>query len=139
MQDRVLLAVSPEVRSRLGTVLAPFDVTQAFTAAELRAALATRQFDLVVVGTHFEESKALEVIQEVRHAAPNARIVCVRGVPFMRVGKPAMDALRLACEALGAAQVIDLLDYPDDEAGNRAIRELFERELAGSAPSAARA
>ena len=126
MQDRVLLAVSPEVRRRLGAALATFDVTQAVSAAELRTALATQHFDLIVVGTHFEECKALEVIEEVRRAAPHARIVCVRGVPFMRVGKPAMDALRLACEALGAAQLVDLLDYPDDEAGNRAIRAVFE-------------
>jgi len=38
-----------------------------------------------------------------------------------------MNAFRTACEAEGVYAVVDLLDYPEDDAGNRAIGALFEQ------------
>ena len=39
------------------------------------------------------------------------------------------STLRTACEALGVNVVIDLFDYPDDEAGNRRVRALLEQQM----------
>ena len=131
MQDHVLIATSVETQRRLIAALQGLDVVCAASAGEVRAALAGQRFDLIIVGAHFDESKALEMIEEIQRTPHGACVVCVRGTPFHHVGRPAMEAFRVACEALGARRVVDLLDYPDDPAGNRAIRELFERDLSG--------
>lgn len=129
MQESLLLATSVETQRRLGRALQGLDLACAASAAEVRAALAARQFDLIVVGAHFDESRALEMVEEIRRTPHTAGLVCVRGTPFHHVGRPAMEAFRVACEALGVRRVVDLLDYPDDDTGNRAIRELFESHL----------
>src|SRR6185295_3206960 len=107
MQGRVLLAVSPEVERRLRAALTGFHVTSTATPQQLRRAIAAQPFDLIAVGTHFVESMALALIEEIRRAAPRTGVICVHGLPFRHVGKPTLEAFRLACEALGVPLVID--------------------------------
>lgn len=132
MQERVLLATSTETQRRLARALEGFRLVFAANAAEVRAALAGRRFDLIVVGARFDESQSLEVLQEIQRTQHGARVVCVRGTPTQRVGRSSLEAFRLACEALGAPLVLNLLDYGDDEAGDEAIRELFESHLSAT-------
>ena len=130
MRERVLLAVSAEAKPRLEAVLAGHELTHAESFAAVRVALAKQTFDLIVVGTHFEESSAFDVLRHIKESESQAHIACVRGVPFhAALGKPAMDAFRAACEALGVNVVLDLFDYPDDEAGNRRARTLLEQQM----------
>jgi len=141
LQGRILLAVSAHTRDRLLPCLAGCEFVWAQTVAEVRAA-AVEHFDMVVVGSHFDESHTFDILSLIREAAPAPRIVCVRGRPFPgALGESTMNAFRAACEALGVSLVIDLLDYPEGPAGNEAIRALFEKQLAGAAspPAAARA
>lgn len=136
MEADVLLAVPPGARGRLASALQGHRLLWAETVDGVRAALARQRFDLVVVGAHFHESHAFEVLELVTATVPASRIVCLRAVaPRAMLGKPAMRAFRAACEALGAALVLDLLDFPDDAAGNQAIRALLERELTRSRPT----
>ena len=129
MEADVLLAVPPGARVRLARALGGHRLAWAETVDAVRPALARRRFDLVVVGAHFHESHAFEVLELVTATAPAPRIVCLRAVaPRAMLGKPAMRAFRAACEALGASLVLDLLDFPDNAAGNEAIRALLERE-----------
>ena len=143
MQGRFLLAVSAGTRERLLPCLTGCQIVWAQTAGEVRAAVARERFDVVVVGSHFDESHTFDILALIRAADPAAHIVCVRGRPFPgALRESTMHAFRTACEALGVSLVVDLLDYPDDQAGNDAIRALFERDLAGAAsppPAAARA
>jgi hypothetical protein len=130
MGARVLLAVTPGTRQRLGTVLHGHQLTWVQTFDEVRAGLEQGRFDLVLIGAHFQESNAFDVLRLVTSMRPAPRIVCLRGaVPRSLLGKPSMDAFRIACEALGASLVLDLVDYPDDAAGNGAVRSLLEHEL----------
>lgn len=124
-QARILVAVSPEVRGRLAVVLQGLDVTW---AREPRDATRDR-YELIVLGSHFAESTALESLGAIKAANPGARLVCVRGRPFPGLGGATMDAYRTACEALGAVRVIDLLAYPDDAAGNARIRAVLDELL----------
>jgi len=137
-QGRVLLAVSAQTRGRVLACLAGYEFAWARTEVEVRAALCTGHFDLAVVGSHFDESHTFDIVRELRHADPGLRIVCVRGRPFPgALGHSTMKAFRTACEAEGVCAVIDLLDYPEDDASNRAIRALFERQLLAASPPAA--
>lgn len=141
-QGRILLAVSAHTRDRLLPCLPACETVWAQTAAEVRAAVAGRRFAMVVVGSHFDESHTFDILALLRTADPAPRIVCVRGRPFPgALGESTMNAFRAACGALGVSLVIDLLNYPEEPAGNDAIRALFEKQLAGAAspPAAARA
>lgn len=121
----ILIAVSPEVRERLAAVLRGHEVTW---ADEVRDAMHGR-YDLIVLGSHFAESTALELLEEIKRANPEARLVCMRGLPFPGLGSATMDAFRTASEALGAARVVDLLAYEDNAAGNARLRAVFEELL----------
>jgi len=135
-QGRVLLAVSAQTRRRLLSAFAGYEVAWAQTEAEVRAALCTSHFDLAVVGSHFDESNTFDIVRGLRHADPALRIVCVRGRPFPgALGHSTMKAFRTACEAEGVCAVIDLLDYPEDDAGKRAICALFEQQLCAAPPA----
>jgi len=137
-QGRVLLAVSAQTRRRLLTAFAGYELAWARTEVEVRAALSTGRFDLAVVGSHFDESHTFDIVRELREADRGLRIVCVRGRPFPgALGHSTMKAFRSACEAEGVCAVIDLLDYPDDDTSERAIRELFEQQLCAASPPAA--
>ena len=130
-QVRVLVAVSPEARGRLAAVLRGYDVTW---ASDARDAVQYPN-DLIVLGSHFAESTALQMLEHIQAASPHARLVCVRGRPFPGLGAATMDAYRAACEALGAVRVIDLLAYPDDTVGNARVRALFDELLTSGAAS----
>jgi len=128
MRGGVLLAVSAQTRRRLLPAFAGHELAWAQTVGEARAASSARHFDLAVVGSHFDESHTFDIVRDLRRADPGLRIVCVRGRPFPgALGRWTMNAFRSACEAEGVCAVVDLLDYPDDDAGNRAVGALFEQ------------
>jgi hypothetical protein len=130
MGDSVLLAVTAGTRARLNAALGSHSLAWVETLDEVGVALAGRRFDLIVIGARFDESHAFEVLRSAIAAQPRARVACLRGVePPSLLGKPAVEAFRVACEALGATLVLDLADYPDDDTGNRAMRDLLEHEL----------
>jgi hypothetical protein len=135
MQGRVLVAVSAPTRERLVPCLTGHEVVWVETVGQVCAAAAHQHFDMAVIGTHFDESNAFGIIRHMKQADARIRILCVRGATFTGLGPSAMHAFRAACEALGVCRVIDLIDYPPGESGTRAIREIFEQELALRAAS----
>jgi hypothetical protein len=137
-QGRVLLAVSARTLTRMQVILAGCDTVWARTAGEVHAALATGPFGLAIVGSHFDESHTLDIVRVLHEHDAHIRIFCVRAQPFPRpLERSTMKGLRAAAEVLGAAAVLDLLDYPDDEAGNRAVRAMLTRASASSSQTAA--
>jgi hypothetical protein len=140
LQGRILLAVSAQALTRLQDILAGYDTRWARTIGEARAALEAGHFDLAIVGSHFDESHTFDIVGLVRERDANTRIVCVRGRPFRpALGRSTIKAFEAASEVLGASLVVDLLDYPDDEGGNRAVRALIDRQITSSSFSSPRA
>jgi hypothetical protein len=116
---RVIVAVVVEARPRLRAILPGCELRFVDTEAELLRELAERRCDMLIVGAHFQESSAIAAIENVLAREETVPVVCIRGKPFaMALGKAALDALGMASRALGARNFIDLLEYPDDEAGN---------------------
>jgi len=137
-QGRVLLAVSAWTLTRMQVILAGRDTVWARTAGEVRAALDTGHFDLAVVGSHFDESHTFDIVRLVHERDASTPIMCVHGRPFPpALGDSTMKAFKVAAEVLGVAAVVDLLDYPDDEAGNRAVRAMLTCASASSSQPAA--
>lgn len=124
---RVVAAVSRDIQRRLRAILPECEVRFVQTGAQLARMLDEARCDMVIIGMHFDESSAIAALERVLSRKETFPVVCVRGVPFSRLGQPALDALRLALGALGAQNFIDLLQYPDDERGNARVGAMLER------------
>jgi len=127
---RVVAAVSPDVQRRIQAILPECEVRFVETGTQLVRALDEARCDMLIVGLHFDESSALAALERVFSREKTFPVVCVRGAPFSRLGKPTLDALRMALGELGAQNFIDLLEYPDDALGNAHVRAMLERLIA---------
>jgi hypothetical protein len=127
---RVVAAVSPDVQRRIRAILPGCELHFVHTGGELLRALEGERCDMLIVGSHFDESTAVAALERVLARGKTCPVVCVRGMPFAsRLGKPTIEALRMASNELGAQHFIDLLQYSDEENGNARVRAMLERLL----------
>jgi CheY-like chemotaxis protein len=129
MKLRILAAINPEGHQRLAAILAGHDVVFVQAMDDAQAVLASRPFDLILIGTRFDESRMFELVRHIKSVEKTAGtpVVCFRGVLARHPKETVVvEGLVLGCQALGAASFHDFIDYPDDVAGNKAIREIFE-------------
>jgi hypothetical protein len=125
---RVLMAVSPGAADRIGRILHGFRLECSGSLGELAQALRSSSFEVVVVGSHFDGSRAIEALKMVRWHAPQVPLVCVRGAPFCNpLGEATLAAFRAAAEELGVDCFVDVLQFADDDAGNARLRTMFDR------------
>jgi hypothetical protein len=130
-KQRVIAAVAPELERRIRAILPECELRFVRTRHELLDELDAGRCDMLIVGTHFDESTAMAAIERVVARDEAFPVVCIRGRPFRTaLGKPTVDAFRTASGALGAENFIDLLEYPDDDAGNARVRAMLEGLLA---------
>lgn len=129
----VLVAVVPAVRRRIATVLGGHELFFVDSVAALQAAIAARSWNMLLLGSQFDESRPLASLEEVMAAKPPFPVVCVRGrALWPQLGDATAHAMRLASAALGAEHFVDLLAFPDDEEGNARVRAMLERLLEGA-------
>jgi CheY-like chemotaxis protein len=125
---RVLACTVPAAEPRLKAALPEGRLRVVFTSAEALEALKQEAFDLLILGMRFDESRALEFLQRI-HADPTLGplppIVGIRGAATPVVIAP--QHFDLPMWAMGACDVIDFYAVPDNEAGNRHIRERLAR------------
>ena len=127
---RVVAAVRRDVQRRIRAVLPGCELRFAETGDELARALDEARCDQLILRLHFDESSTVAALERVLSRRETFPVVCVRGVPFARLGDTALEASRLALGELGAQHFIDLLEYPDDALGNARVRVMLERLLA---------
>jgi hypothetical protein len=127
MAARIVAAVTPDVQGRIRAILAGCELRFVDTGAQLAQALNEAPCDLVLVGLHFEESSALAALEQVFSREQDFPVVCVRGRPFRRLKERSLHGLRMALSELGVRNFIDLLQYPDDPAGNAHLAADLER------------
>ena len=127
-KPRVLMAVSPRAVARMRRILEGFRLECPGSLGELAHAMRGCSFDLVVVGSHFDGSRTIEALKTVRLHAPQVPLACVRAAPFCNpLGEATLAALQAAAEELGIDCFVDVLQFPDDDAGNAGVRALFDR------------
>jgi hypothetical protein len=125
-QARVVVAVSPGLRQRMRAIVPECELRFVETGDDLLRELDDERCDMLILGAHFDESSAVTALERVLARRETFPVVCVRGI-HSRLGYRSIHALRMALDALGAREFIDLLLYPDDEAGNARVRALLER------------
>jgi PleD family two-component response regulator len=120
-----LILVADHSDARLSSMLAGHDLTFVHTIDEAKAVLTGRNFDLIVIGVHFDESRMFDLLRHVRwqerhRATP---VVCVLTVEFTRHAIAA-EGLEIAVKALGGTAYLDLKSIADGE-GRRIIEDLL--------------
>jgi hypothetical protein len=127
-KPRVLMAVSPRAAERMCRVLEGLELERPASLSDMTHALRCSSFNLVIVGCHFDGSRAIEAVNTALMHAAGARIVCVRAAPFCSsLGEATLAAFHAAAEALGVDGFLDVLQFPDDPGGNARVRALLER------------
>ena len=123
----ILVAAHPLGSRRLKKVLAGRELTFVQTLGQAKELLDCRQFSGFVLGIQFDESRVLELLEHLRARAQLAAVpvVCVIGFRG-RLSGGALHAFSEAACVLGARAVVNAGDFPDDPAGNLALRNSIE-------------
>lgn len=126
---RVVAAVCRQMVRRVREILPECEPHFVHTGAQLVRALRDAPCEMLIVGLHFDESSAVPALERLLSWDEPFPVVCVRGLPFSGLGQPTLEASRMALWELGAHNFIDLLEYPDDPAGNARVRAMLKRLL----------
>jgi len=127
LQDKkVLVADVPEAHARLAAVLNGSEARFVHTLGDALRALAEEDFDLVLVGVHFDESRMFDLLRAVRKGSRNAAvpILCTR-LRRLAFATLTPQALEVTIKALNGNGYVDLTGFANDEGGNAAIRHLL--------------
>jgi CheY-like chemotaxis protein len=128
MPKRILVADTSDSDRRLAAILAGQDVVFVRTIGEAQRLLAQQQFDLVLIGVHFDDSRMFDLMRHVRAGGHHAAkpVVCVRSHRFISAAAISLEGLEIAARALACSLFIDLTKYPDDAQGNAEVRKLLD-------------
>jgi DNA-binding response OmpR family regulator len=133
----VLVADVPEAHARLAAALNGAELRFAQTLGEALRALREEDFELLLAGVHFDESRMFDLLRAVRSGRRNHQvpIVCIR-TRRNAFATLTPNALEVTIKALNANAYVDLSGFADDERGNAAVRQLLETVTASfSAPT----
>ena len=125
MDKKVLIADVPQVQARVAAVLVRERLVFVHTLAAALKALAGEDFDVVLIGMHFDDSRMFDLLREVRAGSRNGAVpvVCYRMRPlaFMALST---QVIEVTVKALGALSFVDLASLATDEDGNEALARL---------------
>ena len=112
-----LILVADHSDARISAMLNGHDLTFVRSLDDARSTLAGRNFDLIVIGVHFDESRMFDLLRHVRwqerhRATP---VVCVLSADFTRHAIAA-EGLEIAVKALGGTAYLDLKGMSDSAA-----------------------
>lgn len=122
---RILIAGVPETYERLSTILTGYNPEFADTFSQAKASLKSTVYQLVMIGIHFDDSRLFDLLRYLKGSESHAHVsvLCYRGTTGAETRtKLTVQAVGIACRALGASGFLDLFEFPDEEAGNGALR-----------------
>jgi hypothetical protein len=132
MKARILLASVQQTHRRFRAILPEHELSCVSSFTDAKGALEADGFNLIIVGTHFDESKVFDLLRAVKADAKYARVpvICFRGVKFAATqDKSLLHIVEVACNEMGAAHFFDLVAFSDDAPGNAAVRRIINRVL----------
>lgn len=121
----ILLAV--EAVERLRRILGGHDLTMAGSVDQAKAELQKREFAMIILGVHFDESRMFELLRLVRTYRTNelTPVVCMLTAES-RLSDVAIEGLDHAVKAMLANAFLNLNKFPDNEAGNARVRRIID-------------
>jgi hypothetical protein len=127
---RIILASARRPYQRLFAILSGHTIRFVTTLDDAQDALAGDPFDLVMIGTYFDESRMFDLLRQVRadERYANVPVICFRGV--LQAGSHFnREDVEVACRSIGATAFFDLAEFPDDAAGNAAVRKIISEVM----------
>lgn len=90
-------------------------------------ALISKQFDLIICGLHFQESRMFDLLRCVRNESEHNAIpfICIRDLDS-RLPEPLFESLSISCRAMGAEAFVDVYSMKAEFGDDQAIRLLLE-------------
>jgi CheY-like chemotaxis protein len=129
VKKKILVADGSDVDGRTTAILAQHDLQFVRTLDNAKQALLAGDFDLIIVGVHFDESRMFDLLRHIR-GEPQTRdmpVVCVLSHRFETA--VTIQSLEIAAATLAANAFVDYAEHPDNDEGNAAIRDIVERCL----------
>jgi CheY-like chemotaxis protein len=122
---RILVAV--ERIERLSRILAGHEFTVPKSVEQAKAELQSREFAMIILGVHFDESRMFELLRLVRTYEVNelTPVVCML-TSESRLSDVAIEGLDHAVKAMLANAFLNLNKFPDDEFGNARVRRIID-------------
>ncbi|HEY9868928.1 MAG TPA: hypothetical protein V6D08_07160 [Candidatus Obscuribacterales bacterium] len=138
MKKRVLLAVTQEEEAKLRAALQPdYELVTARVVSEVLDLLQQEQFDAIIAGVDFDESRMFDLLRTIKADASlkSVPFVCFRGrEPPLTVELEA-SVITLA-QALGACGYLSSTDFAYTQKAGEELRLAIERCItrSGEAP-----
>ena len=128
--NHVLIADVPAMDQRYRAVLPSAELRFVRSIGEATRALDVREFELLAIGVHFDESRMFELLWVVKAKSSTMPVVCTRGCQIASA-LSSVAGIDTAVRCLGACDFIDFRDYADDAEGNARLNERLLACLAG--------
>ena len=121
------ILVAVEYPARLERILAGHKLTTPRDIDHAKEELQEREFALIVLGVHFDESRMFELLRQVRTFKMNALtpVVCVLSGPTV-LSDVAIEGLDHAVKAMLANAFLNLNRFSDDDKGNGRVRRIID-------------
>lgn len=105
----ILIADVPQAQRAIAECLPGRDLTFVNTLPEAKLALAGGDFDMIVVGVHFDESQTFALLSHLRSRQryTYVPVVCVRALPHV-MPRELSRVIEEAVKMLGATALIDI-------------------------------
>jgi DNA-binding NtrC family response regulator len=125
MGKKLLIADVPQVKARLALVLAFERPVFVHTLVAALKALAADDYDLVLIGVHFDDSRMFDLLREVRSRSRNGAvpIACYRLRP-LAFAALSTQVIEVTVKALGGLSFTDLASHATEEGANVALAQL---------------
>jgi len=127
-RTKILVAVVHDNRERLTRVLEGHDLVFVDNGDDARALLEREPYGLVMLGVHFDESQMFSLLGDIRSHARYRKVpvLCVLGSWGRMLSEVAVEGLDHAVKAMMANGFLNLLHFPDDDAGNARVRRIAD-------------
>jgi DNA-binding NtrC family response regulator len=118
---KILLAASAAPRVIMERILEGHEIVRADNIQQAERSLRKSRFDMVVCTVLFDDSRMFDLLRLVKNEWTNVPFVCARARPHIIHVPVALEAVDVACQALGAAAFLNITDYNrrDPEDGMR--------------------
>jgi DNA-binding NtrC family response regulator len=120
----VLLAMRPQAVVPVQRAIGQYaELVAASRYEDALAKLSSRDFDLVVCGIYFEETRMFDLVRAVKRDYPSVPIICCR-LGDSAIPPITLEATGIAAKSMGAAGFYDLPILRGDPALDREFRSV---------------
>jgi CheY-like chemotaxis protein len=126
MKKRILVA-DGDADSRLHAILRGCELSFAHSLEQATLAALTREFDLILIDMHFDDSRMFDLLRHLRsdNRLGGTPVICMRTHRFEWANITG-EGLEIAVKALGGQAFIDLAKFGTDGEADAAIRKVID-------------